>query len=84
MTKQATPQELKVLRFIPSASSGNTLSVPELAELVGASERAVRIILAILHRKELIATDDFEFSDRSGVGFRTETGNRAVAKIYAW
>ena len=82
MTKTATLQELQVLRNIPSANSGNTLAIPELAEALRASDRATRIILGHLHRKKLIATDDPEFCERSNVCFRTEIGDRAASKHY--
>jgi hypothetical protein len=81
MTKAATPQELQVLRNIPSANSGNTVAIAELAENLRASDHAMRMVLSHLHRKKLIATDDLEF-ERSSVCFRTETGDRAASKKY--
>ena len=82
MKKAATPQELQVLRNVPSSTSGNTVAICELAENLRASERAVRIVLSHLHRKELIVTDNAEFKDYSSVCFRTEAGDQAAAKKY--
>ena len=82
MTKAATPQELQALRNIPSANSGNTVAIAELAENLRASDHAMRMVLSHLHRKNLIATDDLEFTERSSVCFRTETGDRAASKKY--
>jgi hypothetical protein len=82
MTKAATLQELRILRNIPSSKSGNALAIPDLADALRASDRATRIVLAHLHRKKLIATDDLEFTERSSVCFRTESGDRAALKRY--
>jgi uncharacterized protein YggU (UPF0235/DUF167 family) len=82
MTKPATPQELQVLRNIPTANSGNTVAITELAENLRASDRAMKMVLGHLHRKKLIATDDLEFTEQSSVCFRTEAGDRAASKRY--
>lgn len=82
MVKTVTPQELQVLRNIPSANSGSTVAISELAENLRASGHAMKIILSRLHRKQLIAMDEPHFSDRSSMCFRTETGDRAVTKRY--
>jgi hypothetical protein len=82
MTKSATPQELQVLRNIPSANSGNAVAIPDLAENLRVSDRGMRIVLSHLHRKNLIATDDLEFTDKASVCFRTERGDRAASKRY--
>lgn len=82
MTKAATAQELRVLRNIPSSNSGKAVAILDLAEDLQASDRAIRIVLGHLHRKKLIATDDLDFTERSSVCFRAETGDRAATKKY--
>jgi predicted transcriptional regulator len=82
MKKAATPQELQVLRNVPSSTSGNTVAICELAENLRASERAVRIVLSSLYRKELIATDNAGFKDCASMCSRTQAVDQAAAKKY--
>jgi hypothetical protein len=76
--QQPTFQELRVLKIIPSAYSGNAIAILNIAGALDASEHAIRIILSSLHRKGLVAIDEVCGTERSSVCFRTEIGEHLI------